>query len=134
VQLLKNFPSFYGTRRFITAFTRALHWSLSWARSIKSTPSHPISLRSILIWAAHLRLGPPSCLFPSATIQLINLRLIYVLVIIHSLVVEPEMFDNANIKDTIMSHLHKPPILKPMSLKSTLSNPCENWHHMKAVR
>jgi hypothetical protein len=32
VQPLKNFPAFYGTRRFITAFTRALHWSLSWAR------------------------------------------------------------------------------------------------------
>jgi hypothetical protein len=29
VQPLKNFPAFYGTRRFITAFTRALHWSLS---------------------------------------------------------------------------------------------------------
>jgi hypothetical protein len=29
-------------------FTRALHWSLSWARSIQSIPSHPISLRSIL--------------------------------------------------------------------------------------
>jgi hypothetical protein len=33
VQLLK-FPEFYGTRWFITVFTRALHWSLSWARSI----------------------------------------------------------------------------------------------------
>jgi hypothetical protein len=29
VQLLKNFPAFYGTRYFITVFTRALHWSLS---------------------------------------------------------------------------------------------------------
>jgi hypothetical protein len=28
-QPLKNFPAFYGTRRFITMFTRALHWSLS---------------------------------------------------------------------------------------------------------
>jgi hypothetical protein len=28
--------------------TRALHWSLFWARSIQSTPSHPISPRSIL--------------------------------------------------------------------------------------
>jgi hypothetical protein len=27
----KNFPAFYGTRRFITVFTRALHLSLSWA-------------------------------------------------------------------------------------------------------
>jgi hypothetical protein len=51
-QPLKNFPTFYGTRRFITVFTRALHWSLSWARSI-----HSISLRSILILSTHLRLG-----------------------------------------------------------------------------
>jgi hypothetical protein len=29
VQLLNNFPVFYGTRRLITAFTSALHWSLS---------------------------------------------------------------------------------------------------------
>jgi hypothetical protein len=29
VQLLKNFPKFYGTRRFITVFTTALHWSVS---------------------------------------------------------------------------------------------------------
>jgi hypothetical protein len=49
VQLLKNFPAFYGTRRFITAFTRALHWSLSRARSIQPIPSHHISLRPILI-------------------------------------------------------------------------------------
>jgi hypothetical protein len=27
--LLKHLPTFYGTRRFITAFTRALRWSLS---------------------------------------------------------------------------------------------------------
>jgi hypothetical protein len=27
-QLLKNFPAFYGTRRFITVFTIAFHWSL----------------------------------------------------------------------------------------------------------
>jgi hypothetical protein len=26
LQILKNFPAFYGTRRFITVFTRALHW------------------------------------------------------------------------------------------------------------
>jgi hypothetical protein len=45
VQLLENCAAFYGTRRFITAFTRALHRSLSWARSIQSIPSHPTSLR-----------------------------------------------------------------------------------------
>jgi hypothetical protein len=29
VQLLKNFPALYGTRRLITVFKIALHWSLS---------------------------------------------------------------------------------------------------------
>jgi hypothetical protein len=28
-QSLKNFPRFYGSLRFTTMFTRALHWSLS---------------------------------------------------------------------------------------------------------
>jgi hypothetical protein len=40
VQHLRNTPAFHGTRRFNTVFTRALHWSLSWAISIQSTPSH----------------------------------------------------------------------------------------------
>jgi hypothetical protein len=57
VQLLKKSPAFYGTRRFITMFTRALYWSLSWARSIHSISSHHTSLRPILILSAHLRLG-----------------------------------------------------------------------------
>jgi len=33
-QPVKKFPAFYGTRKFITAFTSARHLSLSWARSI----------------------------------------------------------------------------------------------------
>jgi hypothetical protein len=33
-QLVKKFPAFYGTRRFITVFTRAHHLSLSWAKWI----------------------------------------------------------------------------------------------------
>jgi hypothetical protein len=43
VQLLKNFPTFYGTWGLIAVFTRALHWSLSSARLIQSIPPHPIS-------------------------------------------------------------------------------------------
>ena len=65
LQLVKKFPAFYGTQRFITAFTRTLHLSLSWASSIQSTPPHPTSWRSILILPSHLHLGLPSGLFPS---------------------------------------------------------------------
>jgi hypothetical protein len=65
VQPLKKLPAFYGTRRFIAVFTEALHWSLSWARLIQSTPSYPLSLRSISILSNHLRLGLPSGLLPS---------------------------------------------------------------------
>ena len=64
-QLVNKFPAFYGTRRFITAFTNARQLSLSWARSIQSIPSHPTSWRSILILSYHLRLVLASGLFPS---------------------------------------------------------------------
>ena len=64
-QLVKKFPAFYGTRRFITAFTSARHLSLSWASSIQSTPPHPTSWRSIFILFSYLRLGLPNSLFPS---------------------------------------------------------------------
>jgi len=65
LRLVKKFPAFYGTRRFITALTSARHLSLSWASSIQSTQPHPSSRRSILILSSHLRLGLPSCLLPS---------------------------------------------------------------------
>ena len=64
-QLIKKFPTFYGTRRFITAFTSPRHLFLSWASSIHSVPPHPTSWRYILILSSHLRLGLPSGLFPS---------------------------------------------------------------------
>jgi hypothetical protein len=38
-QLVKKFPSNYGTWRFITVFTTACHWSLFWARWIQLTNS-----------------------------------------------------------------------------------------------
>ena len=47
--LVKKFLAFYGTRRFITAFTSARHLSLSWASSIQSIPPHPTSWGSNLI-------------------------------------------------------------------------------------
>ena len=35
LQLIKKFPAFYGTRKFITILTSARHLSLSWANSIQ---------------------------------------------------------------------------------------------------
>ena len=65
LQLVKKFPTFHGTRRFITALTTVRHLSLSWASPIQSIYPHPTSWRSILILSTHLRLGLPSDLFPS---------------------------------------------------------------------
>ena len=65
LQLVKKFPAFYGTRRFITALTSVRHLSLSCASPIQSTYPHPTSCTSILILSTHLRLGLYSGLFPS---------------------------------------------------------------------
>jgi hypothetical protein len=62
-QVVKKFPTFYGTRKFITAFTSARHLSLSWASSTHSIPLHPNSWRSILILSSHLRLRLTSGFF-----------------------------------------------------------------------
>jgi hypothetical protein len=59
----KNFPAFHGTQRFITAFTRTLHLTLSWAKTIQ--PIQPIWSDQInLIITNHLCLDLPSGLFP----------------------------------------------------------------------
>ena len=65
LQLVKKFPPFHGTRRFITALTSVRHLSLSWASPIHSIYPHPTSCRSILILSTHLRLGLHSGLLPS---------------------------------------------------------------------
>ena len=65
LQLVKKFPPFHGTRRFITALPSVRHLSLSWASPIQSIYPHPTSWRSILILSTHQRLGLPSGLLPS---------------------------------------------------------------------
>ena len=63
--LVKKFPTFHGTRWFITALASVRHLSLSWASPIQSIYPHPTSWRSILILSTHLRLGLPSGFLPS---------------------------------------------------------------------
>ena len=64
LQVVKKFPAFHGTRRFITALTSVRHLSLSWASPIQSIYPHSTSWRSILILSTHLCLGLPSGLLP----------------------------------------------------------------------
>ena len=66
LQLVKRFPAFYGTRRFITALTTVRHLSLFWASSIHYMPPHPTSWRSILILSTFLHLFPSA--FPTKTL------------------------------------------------------------------
>ena len=65
LQLVKKFPAFHGTRKFITALTSVRPLSLSWASPIQSIYPHPTSCRSVLILSTHLSLCLPSGLFPS---------------------------------------------------------------------
>ena len=64
LQLVKKFPAFHATRRFITALTTVRHLSLSWVSPIQSIYPHQTSWRSFLIPSTHLRLGLPSGYFP----------------------------------------------------------------------
>jgi len=65
LQLVKKFPAFHGTRRFISALTSVRQMSLSWASPMQSIYPHTTSWRSILILCTHLRLGLPCGILPS---------------------------------------------------------------------
>jgi len=63
-QLVKTFPALYGTRRFITAITRAHH--LPYPEPDQSSPCRPFHFLKVhLNTSSHLRLGLPSGPFPS---------------------------------------------------------------------
>ena len=71
-QLVMKFPSFYGTRRFITAFTAARHLSLSSARSIHSmSPLHFLNTYFNIILPSTLGFSKWSLSFrfPSTTLH-----------------------------------------------------------------
>ena len=72
--LVKKFPAFHGTQRFVTALTSIRHLSLSWASPMQSIYPYPTFWRSILILSTLLCLGVPSgllpCSFPSKTLYI----------------------------------------------------------------
>jgi len=77
LQLVKKFPAFHGTLKFITALTSVRHLSLSWAIPIQSIYPHPTSWRSILILSTHLRLRLPSGLLPSSFPVLLFIKILF---------------------------------------------------------
>jgi hypothetical protein len=67
---ISYFP--YLTRRIITVFTKAHHWTLSWTSRIHFAPSIPVSLKSSLMLSSYLCLVPPSGLYPVNTFPLLH--------------------------------------------------------------
>jgi len=65
-QIVKKFPASYRTKMVIILFTTLHQWFLSQTRCIQFIPSHPISLRTILILYSKLCVGLPSGIFPSS--------------------------------------------------------------------
>jgi hypothetical protein len=63
----QEFSKSYGTRRFITMFTRARHWSLSWARSVQSIPLHSVYLWSNIVLFFYLQWCLPKDFFVSGS-------------------------------------------------------------------
>ena len=58
--LVKKFPTFYGTGRFLNQFTGEHQWSPTWVISVQSMPSQSISWRYLSILSSHLLLHLPS--------------------------------------------------------------------------
>lgn len=67
-----EFPPFHGTRWFITVFTRARLWTLSYAIWIKSSSSHVLSTvlycRPICFWVS----SGPFSFFPATPVDIRN--------------------------------------------------------------
>jgi len=127
IELVWKFPDFYGTRRFVTMFTAAHHLSLSWARFIQSTLSHPISIRFIILLSSHLQLSLPIGLFHSWFLtKILNTFLISP---IHAAFpVHPYLFGKMHklLSSSLHSLLHPPATFSLLDLNILLSTLLSN--------
>jgi hypothetical protein len=64
-QILKKFSAYYVTRKFITVFTKILHFSLGIESKINPVHMRPISIRFLSVLSSQLLLIFPNNLFPS---------------------------------------------------------------------
>jgi hypothetical protein len=69
LQLVKKFPAFYGTQRFVTTFVSARHLFLSWAGSMQNDILTTIKVWSARIYPFHIFFTLLQ--FPSTTLPLI---------------------------------------------------------------
>jgi hypothetical protein len=63
-QVVKKSLVFWETRRFITVFTTASHFSLTWITPNQSTTPHTISCKFLWILSSHLCQSFRSLIFP----------------------------------------------------------------------
>jgi hypothetical protein len=61
VQVFKNIPTFYVTKRPIIVLTRALHRFLYWAKSNQFISLYRVSLKSIFMLSYHIHQWFPTC-------------------------------------------------------------------------
>jgi len=138
MERVKTFHVFYGNRRFITVFTTAHRWSLSWSRCCQSKRSHTFTLGPNQTLSPHLLLGLLYHLFsPSLPINIFHAFLIPPIramcpthLILHDLIT-PVIFGEAykSWSSTLCSFLYTPAtssVLDPNILLSTLFSNTRN--------
>jgi hypothetical protein len=108
-QLLKKLSTLYETRKFITVFTRARHWSISWDRWIQSIPSQPIHY------------PPTSCLGTASSPLLMTflpkLYNLILLIIWHTFL---SQLNSVHILTTYLRKIYFRNILKPPEIPGTI--------------
>jgi hypothetical protein len=90
----QELPNFLWNPKFITVFTRALHWSLSYVRWIQSIAPYSIPLRSTLTLSIHLGPGLLGGLFASGFPTNILYAFLFTPFVLHALPIPSSYHSN----------------------------------------